>query len=75
MIDAASIAESQAIEARLLQELTTAERKAWAALSRYKFQMFGYWAAVWVHLNHVSGLKRPNPFKSTVTLARARGKP
>jgi hypothetical protein len=32
-------------------ELNVAEAKAIDALSRYKFQMFGYWAAIWVHLN------------------------
>lgn len=52
------------------RSMADAERKAWDSLSRYKFQMFGYWAAIWVHLNHISGLKRPNPFKSAVVLAR-----
>lgn len=55
---------------RLADELDTAERKAWDALSRYKFQMFGYWAAIWVHLNRISGEKRPNPFRDLVRLAR-----
>jgi hypothetical protein len=57
---------------KLELELGVAERKAWDALSRYKFQMFGYWAACWVHLNRVGDFRRPNPFKSTVMLARAR---
>ena len=47
-----------------------AEAKAWDALSRYKFMMFGYWAAIWVHLNKISGLKRPNPFKKLVGFAK-----
>ncbi|HLH92044.1 MAG TPA: hypothetical protein VKX28_26730 [Xanthobacteraceae bacterium] len=51
-------------------DLTCAERKAWDALARYKFQMFGYWAAIWVHLNRVGGFKRPNPWKKLVHAAR-----
>ena len=50
----------------LLHELDEAERKAWDSLSRYKFQMFGYWAAIWVHLNRLSGAKRRNPWGSLV---------
>ena len=34
---------------KLRRELDEAERKAIDALGRYKFQMFGYWAAIWVH--------------------------
>ncbi len=52
------------------QELKDAERKAWDALSRYKFWMFGYWAAIWIHLNRVSGLNQPNPWIDLVKLAR-----
>lgn len=53
-------------------EMNEAVIKAWDALSRYKFWMFGYWAAIWVHLNRVSGLKKPNPFSSAVRLAKER---
>ena len=56
--------------ARLTAELDEAEQKAIDALARYKFQMFGYWAAIWVHLNRISGEKRPSPFKSLVNQAR-----
>lgn len=48
-----------------------AERKAWDSLRRYKFQMFGYWAAIWIHLNRIEGKKRPNPWSSLVKQARA----
>jgi hypothetical protein len=51
-------------------ELDLAEEKAWDALARYKFVMFGYWAGVWVHLNHVADKKRPNPFTSLVKASR-----
>jgi hypothetical protein len=51
-------------------ELDEAERKAWDALGRYKFWMFGYWAAIWVHLNRVSGSKLPNPWKDLVKFSR-----
>lgn len=59
----------------LFIELDTAERKAWDSLARYKFQMFGYWAAIWVHQNRlVSRLlqvkPRPNPWKGLVELAK-----
>ena len=63
------------IEDKLRAELKEAEDKAWDALARYKFQMFGYWAAIWVHLNRVGGFKLPNPFKDAVNLARQRNKP
>lgn len=57
-------------EATILAELKEAEDKAWDSLSRYKFQMFGYWAAIWVHLNRLGGFKRPNPWKQIVQDAR-----
>lgn len=44
--------------------------KAWESLQRYKFQMFGYWAAIWVHLNRVGGFREPNPFRDLVIHAR-----
>ncbi|HMJ28586.1 MAG TPA: hypothetical protein VK512_07685 [Xanthobacteraceae bacterium] len=55
------------------REIANSERKAWDSLSRYKFFMFGYHAAQWVLLARVSGLKRANPFREIVKLARARG--
>jgi hypothetical protein len=54
----------------LIAELDEAERKAIDSLARYKFAMFGYWAGIWVHLNRLSGAKRPNPFRSLVKEAR-----
>jgi hypothetical protein len=57
---------------KLIQELNDAEQKAWDSLSRYKFNMFGYWAAIWVHLNRISGQNRPNPFKEIVKIAKER---
>ena len=58
------------MDTSLLHELELAERKAWASLSRYKFQMFGYWAAIWVHLNRIGGFKKTNPFKEIVKQAK-----
>lgn len=55
---------------RLERELCDAEAKAFDALARYKFQMFGYWAAIWVHLNRLGEFRRPNPFSGLVHLAR-----
>jgi len=56
----------------LEQELVQAEKKAWESLARYKFMMFGYWAAIWVHLNKIGNFRRPNPFKGLVGVAKAR---
>ena len=58
---------------RLARELEEAERKAHQNLARYKFDNFGYWAAVWVHLNRTGDFKRPNPFVDYVRLARKKG--
>jgi hypothetical protein len=58
------------MENDLLRELDIAEQKAWDALSRYKFQMFGYWAAIWVHLNRISKAKRKNPWIELVKHSR-----
>lgn len=55
---------------RLEAELAEAEAKAFDSLARYKFAMFGYWAGVWVHLNRISGTRRPNPFKGLVAAAK-----
>ena len=52
--------------------MAEAEAKAWDSLARYKFMMFGYWAAIWVHLNQLSGLRRPNPWRDLVSAARER---
>ena len=50
------------LEVNLRNDLQEAEYKAWNALAGYKFQMFGYWAAIWVHLNKIGGFKQPNPW-------------
>lgn len=56
---------------QILEEgLVEAEQKAWDSLSRYKFQMFGYWAAIWVHLNRIGGFRRGNPWQGIVGIAR-----
>ena len=59
-----------AIEKNLRSELKEAEHKAWVALGGYKFQMFGYWCAIWVHINKIGGFKEPNPWKDLVKLAK-----
>jgi len=51
-------------------ERDMAEQKALDALARYKFQMFGYWAAIWVHMNRMCAEKKPSPFTSLVQSAR-----
>ena len=59
---------------RLETAMQEAETKAWDSLAKYKFQMFGYWASIWVHLNRISGENRPNPWKPLVSQARQGGK-
>lgn len=54
----------------LQREKEVAKRKALESLARYKFQMFGYWAAIWVHLNKISEANEPNPFRELVKLAK-----
>jgi len=61
------------IRARLERDLAEAERKAHRNLAIYKFMNFGYWAAVWVHLNQVGRFNKPNPFSDYVKLARKKG--
>ena len=60
------------LPARLKADLDEAEEKAWDSLARYKFQMFGYWSAIWVHLNRVGAFGRPNPWRELVRMARKR---
>lgn len=62
-----------AAEKNLNQELKAAEHKAWDSLSRYKFQMFGCWAAIWVHLNRIGGFGLSNPWGELVGAARRKG--
>ena len=33
---------------------------------------FGYWSAIWVHLNRVGRFGRPNPWRELVRAARER---
>ena len=58
------------IEDRMNADLDDAAKKAIVNLARYKFLNFGYWAGIWVHLNRISGQKRPSPFKALVVAAR-----
>ena len=51
-------------------ERDAAEAKAWDSLSRYKFQMFGYWAAIWVHMNRMCSDRKPSPFRNLVLAAK-----
>ena len=52
-----------------LVELKVSESRAWDALSRYKFYLFGYWACHWVNLNRYAGTKLANPFAALVKAA------
>lgn len=59
------------MKASLEEERDIAEKKAIDSLRRYKFQMFGYWAAIWVHLNRLCAERKPSPFASLVKAARS----
>lgn len=47
-----------------------AEIKAWQSLARYKFMMFGYWAAKWTDYNRLCPKPLPNPFSELVKKAK-----
>jgi len=51
-----------------------AEHKAWKSLAAYKFEMFGYWCAIWVHANKSigdsGGVREPNPWSDLVKIAK-----
>ena len=68
-----AIDEATATREQLKQALDEAEEKAHKNLARYKFMNFGYWAAIWTHLNRVGNFRRPNPFSVYVELARKKG--
>jgi hypothetical protein len=57
------------------KHMDEAEAKAWDSLARYKFAMFGYWCGIWVHLNKISGQRRPNPWAELVKAARKQVQP
>lgn len=50
-------------------KLRECELKALKALAGYKFIMFGYWAALWVHWRPYAG-SEPSPFRPLVHMAR-----
>ena len=70
MEQSSRLEELEVLYADLQTDLDQAETKAWDSLSRYKFQMFGYWAGIWVHLNRIGGFKRPNPWVNIVRASR-----
>ncbi len=59
-------------ETTIRDAMALAAAKAWDALARYKFYMFGYHAAQWVLLNQLfpSRSRQPNPWKPLVRIAR-----
>lgn len=52
------------------QAKVEAKYKAIDSLSRYKFIMFGYHAAIWLKLNNLDDSKEANPFKPLVQEAK-----
>lgn len=55
---------------KLSETKQEAYEKAVASLARYKFMMFGYWAAIWCYLNQMDDHVDPNPFRQLVVKAR-----
>ena len=59
---------------QLYEEWTDAQRRAWDALARYKFWMFGYHAARVIYVGsliaRMGGPRLANPFGSLVGVAR-----
>lgn len=65
--------EAEECLANVMRARAEAKVKAWDALGRYKFEMFGYWASSWVKYNQALPklLRASNPFKRAVDLARS----
>ena len=59
-----------AVESKILDELSAKETAIWESLSKYKFIMFGYHAAVWVTLDRIHRCHQGNPFLDVVKLAK-----
>lgn len=57
------------MEQKILDKMAEAEAKAVDSLARYKFLMFGYWAAQWVNMNKLLEKGEPNPFRKYVKVA------
>jgi len=62
--------DPKVLKEELEKALDEAEKKAHENLAIYKFNNFGYWASIWVHLNRIGQFHRPNPFSSYVNLAK-----
>ena len=57
----------------VLAARSEAKEKAIDSLSRYKFEMFGYWASAWVKYNQLlpAEQRESNPFRELVLHARS----
>jgi len=64
--------QSATIKSKVYEARRESERKAWDSLSRYKFEMFGYWSSAWVKYNQLfdQAERLPNPFRNLVIAAR-----
>lgn len=68
---ASLIAKSETF-ANVMRARDEAYNKAIDSLSRYKFEMFGYWASGWVKYNQLlpKEYKQSNPFRDFINLAK-----
>ena len=64
--------EKKDLEVGISNRMADAYVKAFDSLGRYKFLMFGYWAAQWVNLNSLLPTPHPNPFRALVKFAKER---
>lgn len=62
--------EKRDLEIGISNAMADAYCKALDSLGRYKFLMFGYYAAQWVKLNSLLPEPRPNPFTALVRCAK-----
>ena len=58
------------MENKIKTKMEEAAGKAIDSLARYKFLMFGYWAAQWVNMNKLLDQPQPNPFRFFVQEAK-----
>jgi len=65
--------KSQTVAGAITSHMEQAEKKAWKALSRHKYQMFGYWAGVWCQLNSINGRQKSSPFDELIQVAKNKG--
>jgi hypothetical protein len=52
-------------------EMSDAESRAWECLSKGSYSAFARFASKWNDLNSISAVRKPNPFRKLVDIARS----